>query len=167
MSVKVPKETKEVFTQAEMKKLWERYSAERQDFEYRYNLFSGMTTNFKEQLELVMEVNGVTVEKLAEMIGASTRTVSRYSEGHNAPSMQMFVAICIALRLDTKQSTSLLATLGRCFQGTRKEDYAYMYLIEHYSGKSIDECNKFLADLGIDKKHRLYPRTKKSAEKKQ
>lgn len=165
MSVKIPKETKEVFTEAEMKRLWEKYSDERQKFEYRYNLFSGMTTNFKEQLGLAMKVNGVTFEELAEKIGVSAKTVRRYNDGHNAPSMQMLVAICIALHLDTKQSTSLLATLGRCFQGTRKEDYAYMYLIEQHSGKSIDECNKILVDLNIDKKHRLYPRKEPAGEK--
>lgn len=161
MSVIIPKETKEIFTEAEMKKRWERYSAERQEFEYKYNLFTGMTTNFQEQLKLAMKVRGVTYQDLAEEIGISVRTITRYNDGHNAPSMQMLIAVCIALHLDTKQATALLSSLGRCFLGTKKEDYAYMYLIEKHSGKSIDECNKILADLGIEKKHRLYPRSRK------
>lgn len=161
MSIKIPEKTKEIFTQEEMEKRWKRYSKARQDFEHRYNLFSGMTTDFREQLSLVMKVEDVTFEELAEKIGVSSKTISRYNSGHNAPSMQMLVAICIALHLDTKQSTALLASLGRCFQSTRKEDYAYMYLIENHSGKSIEECNCILSDLGISKSFWLYPRTRR------
>lgn len=160
MSIKIPEKTKEIFTQEEMKKRWYRYTDARQDFEQRYNLFCGMTTSFQEQLELVMKVEGMTFEKLAEKIGVSPKTIVRYNGGHYAPSMQMLVAICISLNLDTKQSTALLASLGRCFQSTRKEDYAYMYLIENHRGKTIEQCNSILKDLGIDERFWLYPRTR-------
>lgn len=167
MSVLIPKEVKKIYTEAEMKKRWERYSAERQEFEYKYNLFTGMTTSFQEQLKLAMDVKDMTYEKLADKIGVSVRTITRYKDGHNAPSIQMLVAICIVLNLDTKQATALLSSLGRCFLGTKKEDYAYMYLIENHSGKTIDECNEILADLNISKKYRLYPRGRKQTTAKQ
>ena len=141
-----------------IEKLWKAYTKARIEFEHDYNLFSGITTDFQQQLSFLLKMKKTTAEKVAGEIGIEAKTLSRYRHGRNAPSMQVLIAICMVLNLDIKQSTVLLTSLGFCFLGTSKEHYAYMRLIENHRGASIVECNKILTGLHIDKKYHLYPR---------
>lgn len=102
----------------------------------------------------------LTENNIAKEVGIEERTLSSYSNGHRAPSMNTLIAICIVMRLDIKQATALLASLGVCFSGCSKEHYAYMYLLENHRGKTIKECNEILLGLGVDKQYLLHPRKK-------
>lgn len=106
----------------------------------------------------------LTVENIAAEVGIEPETLSHYNNGHRAPSMNTLMAICIVMRLDIKQTTALLASLGFCFLGCSREHYAYMYLLENHRGKTIQECNEILLGLKIDKKHLLLPRKKRGKE---
>lgn len=148
----------------EIKALWTQYTTARMEFERDYSLFSDMTTDFQQQLRILLKAKGKTALEIAEEVGISPKTLSRYNHGAHAPSMPTLIAICMALGLDIKQSTALLTTLGFCFLGTSREHYAYMRLIEQHRGASIEECNRILTGLHIDKKYQLYPRKAKQEE---
>lgn len=155
------------------KELWNTYELARRDFENKYNVFSGQITTFQEQLRFLIDAKNelnrdrkpITYQTLAEDIGISERTLSRYSNGHLSPSINVVIMICVLLELDIKQSAALLTSLGLCLLGTSRTHYAYMYLLEHYrcskkSGKEkIEDCNKLLTGLHIPKKDQLYPRS--------
>ena len=148
------------------RELWDKYAEARAEFEKEYNIFSGQTTDFQEQLRYLIDAKNatenstITFESLAADIGISVKTLSRYNNGHYAPSINVLVMICISLKLDLKQSTALATSLGICFQGTNRAHYAYMYLLEKHRGETIAECNKILTGLHISKRDQLYPRSK-------
>ena len=156
----------------EMEKLWRDYVEARNKFEQDYNIFSGQVTSFQEQLDYLIDAYNInhsdkmSKATIARAIGISEQTLSLYSSGHHAPSMNTLIAICIVLKLDIKQASALLTSLGFCFLGTRREHYAYMYLLENCRGKSIEDCNKILTGLYIEEKYQLYPRKKKEQKTK-
>lgn len=146
---------------AELKELWRKYEKARKEFEKEFNIFSGQVTTFQEQLQYLITVKNDldgtdwTKTSLAREAGISPKTIVRYTSGHFAPSMSTLMSICIILQLDIPQATALLTSLGFCFLGTRREHYAYMYLLQNCKGKSIDECNEILTGLHIDPKYHL------------
>ena len=171
-----------------LRELREKYEQARKAFEEDYNIFSGQVTDFQKQIKYLMKKKNkireeklladgtdpdnlsdndrrkygieLTVENIAYEVGIGVRTLSSYNNGHRAPSMNTLIAICIVMRLDIKQATALLASLGVCFSGCSKEHYAYMYLLENHRGKTIKECNEILLGLGVDKQYLLHPRKK-------
>lgn len=154
----------DIMDDAEKKRLWHEYAKEREAFEDDYNIFSGITTDFQEQLRILMKKKNKTAEKVAEKVGISPKTLSQYRNGRYAPSMQTLMSICMVLELDIKQSTALLTSLGFCFLGTSKEHYAYLYLLDKYRKASLEKCNEVLTGLGVDYRHQLHPRKTKKAE---
>jgi len=145
--------------QAEKKRideLCEKYEIERKAFQSDYNLYAEMEMDFQEKLTVILEKKDKTAECLAGQVGIAPETLSRYKSG-NGPSFEVLVAICIVLKLDIKQSAALFSSLGYSFLGTSKEHYAYAYLIENYSGKTINECNEILTGLKIGVDYHLYP----------
>lgn len=149
---------------AEKKRLWNEYTAERKQFEADYNLFSGITTDFQEQLNRLIKAKKKTGEEVAAKVGISAKTLSHYRHGRYAPSMQTLMSICMVLGLDIKQSTALLTSLGFCFLGTSREHYAYLYLLDKYRGASLEKCNEVLTGLEIDYRYQLHPRKVKKEE---
>jgi len=43
----------------------------------------------------------------------------------------------------------LLSSTGFALNMTNRAHFAYYFLLTHYSGKSINECNLFLQEIGI------------------
>lgn len=159
-------ELKHTMNKEEIKSLWEKYADARKKFEEDYNLYSGQVTDFQEQLRYLIDEKNkatkgdkkITYASLAKEIGISKDTLTRYNSGHYAPSINTLMMICMVLKLDLKQAAALLESLGFTFMGTRREHYAYMYLLEHHRGAPIKECNDILAGLHIDERYQLRPR---------
>ena len=130
----------------------------KENFQTEIAVEEALSQPFNVTLERVMKVRKKTREDLAEDIGVSAETISRYRSGETHPDIRMAVAICIACSLNLEQSKKLLNSLGFSLEGASKEIKAYRYLIEHHSGEKILECNKILTQIGIIKRNQLYPR---------
>ena len=76
------------------------------------------------------------------------------------PKLNTFVAFCIGYDIDLTNAISLRRAYGRAFNITDPVHYAYMYLISHYGGKSISQCNELLRKLGIADKYLLRENSK-------
>lgn len=167
-SVKGEKENREM-SKDEIEELWKKYADARKKFEEDYNLYSGQVTDFQEQLRYLLDEKNkvekkkedkLTLAKLAQKLGINERTLGSYNAGRCAPSINTLMMICMILGLDINQASALLGSLGFTFMGTRREHYAYMYLLMKHRGKPIEECNKILTGLHIDEKYQLRPRKK-------
>ena len=55
----------------------------------------------------------------------------------------------VGLQLDLNEMEEVLALAGLSFNPTDYNEQAYRYLFTGMSGKSIDECNDFLMELGV------------------
>ena len=141
-----------------------KHKAEREAFDKDFETYSKIERNFQEKLRILMEERNITMLQLAEEIRVSPKTLSRYVNIHSSPSKEVLAAICIALKLDVRQSTALASSLSASFSGTDRTDYAYLYLIENYRNNpeaTVDYCNEVLAGLGIDDRNLLGSRMKK------
>lgn len=80
------------------------------------------------------------------------------------PQRNTLMSICIAYDLDLMMTQALLHSLGLDFNRFNKRDYAYTFLLTRCRGKSIDECNEILKELGIEQKYWLgsYARKKRA-----
>lgn len=65
------------------------------------------------------------------------------------------MSVCVAYDLDLMMTQALLHSLGLDFNRFNKRDYAYTFLLTRCRGKSIDECNEILKELGIEEKYWL------------
>lgn len=71
------------------------------------------------------------------------------------PQRNSLISVCIGYGVSLEETEKLLNSLGLCFQPYHIRDYAYRFLFEHCSGKSVDECNEVLRDLGIAERYWL------------
>ncbi len=134
------------------------YAADQKRFEEDYAVTSAITSTFQTLLKELMSLKGMTIEQLADEVGINARTIGRYREGTYAPGLQVAVAICMALKLDVRQATELVTRLGLSLLGTRRESYAYLYVLQHYQGVKISEANLILRCLGVGEAYLLYSR---------
>lgn len=144
-----------------MTEIWQEYAEARKAFESDFDIFSQEAMDFQQKLTRLIKAKNTTAAKIAEEVGIQEKTLSGYRHGKKCPSMPVLIGICMALELDIKQSMELLASLGFCFLGCRREHYAYVYLITEHRGASIAECNEILAGLNIEPRYFLKPRNKK------
>lgn len=134
------------------------YLSDRKNFEEDYAVTSAITSTFQKLLKELMSLKGMTIEELAHEVGINSRTIGRYRGGTYAPGLQVAVAICMALKLDVRQATELITSLGLSLLGTRRENCAYLYLLQHYQGVTITEANQILRSLGVGEAYLLYSR---------
>lgn len=64
-------------------------------------------------------------------------------------TLKPLVAMGVGLQLDLNEMEEVLALAGLSFNPTDYNEQAYRYLFTGMSGKSIDECNDFLMELGV------------------
>ncbi len=53
--------------------------------------------NFAQNLKTALEASGITQEGLAELLGTTQATVSRWALGVNEPDLDTFMKICLFL----------------------------------------------------------------------
>lgn len=82
------------------------------------------------------------------------------------PQRNTLMSVCVAYDLDLMMTQALLHSLGLDFNRFNKRDYAYTFLLTRCRGKSIDECNEILKELGIEEKYWLGTYARKNGRKK-
>ena len=91
----------------------------------------------------------------------SKKIYSDIKKSNYKPKMRIVVSICIGLKLDILKTQELLKCAGLCFSPTDKVHYAYHKLIARYYYLDIENCNRILKKLGIEKKHFLGSQSRK------
>lgn len=81
------------------------------------------------------------------------------------PQRNTLMSVCVAYDLDLMMTQALLHSLGLDFNRFNKRDYAYTFLLTRCRGKSIDECNEILKELGIEEKYWLGTYARKNRRK--
>lgn len=135
--------------------------------------------NFKKQFEYARETNKTFKEMVEPIISHTNSTIfcektdlspatfSRFKIPVNEktgkeykPSVQALVAFCVGYEIDLPNAIAIRRSYGYTFNITDPVEYAYMYLITHYSGRPISECNALLKKLGIEEKFLLRENSK-------
>lgn len=112
--------------------------------------------SFSEMIEEVLE--GETYMSFAEKTKLSENQLYRLRkrvDEKDPPQRNTLISVCIAYDLDLMMTQALLHSLGLDFNRFNKRDYAYTFLLTRCRGKSIDECNEILKELGIEEKYWL------------
>lgn len=134
---------------------------ENRDFQKEIEIDMVLSPSFIDILNKFIGIYHTTAERLAENIGVSVETISRYRTGETRPDIRMAVALCLAFSLNFRQSEKMLNSLGFTLKGSSREQCAYRRLIKNYSGLSIKEANELLSKCGLLESQKLYPRKRK------
>lgn len=132
---------------------WRRVNAQFQKDYKRYN------DNVQSFSELINEIlNGETEGTFANKTGLSPNMFSRirnYISKADPPQRNTLMSVCVGYKIDYPLASRLFDSLGVGFSYQSKRDYAYIFLLTQCRGKSVDECNEILEQLGIEEKYWL------------
>ena len=113
--------------------------------EEMWDIYKNLSPNFNEALKQLRAWRGYTQSYLAEQALISEKTIRRLENKENASAdLETVVAICIGLALPPMLANKFIMTTGYNLQINNDKYIAYNFLIQHSSGKSIDECNEML-----------------------
>lgn len=122
----------------------------RQEFEKQLSISGTLYQRIKK----IMEIKNISIEDFYDSTKLN-RTVLYDIKKNKKPQLRTVVTICIGLELGTVQSLELIRLAGYSLSNTFYLDYVYFDLINHYNDYGIEECNKRLKELGIEKKYYL------------
>lgn len=143
---------------------WEKLSKQ---FERDFANSAKYNKSFSEMIGEVLE--GETYMSFAEKTKLCENQLYRLRnrvDEKDPPQRNTLISVCIAYDLDLMMTQALLHSLGLDFNRFNKRDYAYTFLLTRCRGKSIDECNEILKELGIEKKYWLGAYARKQKAKK-
>lgn len=137
-----------------------------EEFNRQFNISRENNKTFAEMIRPIIErtntYNFCAKTELTEMTFSRFRClVKPNSKSKYLPKLNTFVAFCIGYEIDLPNAITLRRAYGRAFNVTDPVHYAYMYLISHYGGKPISECNDLLRKIGIEEKFLLRENSKK------
>lgn len=81
--------------------------------------------------------------------------IKKRVDQQDPPQRNTLISICIGYKLDILMTQALLYSLGLGFCHTNLRDYAYSFLLTRCRGKSVEECNEILKELGVAEKYYL------------
>jgi transcriptional regulator with XRE-family HTH domain len=145
--------------------LWAEYEKQLNK-DYDLELETNMA--YPELIKHILKKNGFTVEQACELAGISTSKYHKIRSGEQSsrkadkkqgemitytPHWRDLIAICIVCDIDMERVKQILNSLGLCFKKSDKNHYAYIYILNKYRGKSLEECNELLKFLNVDKEY--------------
>ncbi len=88
---------------------------------------------------------GISVEKLAERAGISSKTIQRIrSEFDYKPQLGTVISICVGLQLPPPLGEDLVVKSGYAFMPGNQKHILYQWILSGMYLKSIDECNELM-----------------------
>lgn len=81
--------------------------------------------------------------------GLDAMNYSRVQKPDHKFTMMPLVSMGIGLELSLDEMQEVLSLAGLSFKPTDRTDQAYKYLFTGMPGKSVDECNEFLREVGV------------------
>lgn len=132
--------------------------------------FANSTKYNKPFTEMIGEVlEGETYKSFADKTKLCENQFQRLRkrvDEKDPPQRNTLISVCVAYDLDLMMAQALLHSLGLDFNRFNKRDYAYTFLLTRCRGKSVDECNEILKELGIEEKYWLGTYARKNRGKK-
>lgn len=135
-------------------------------FERDYANSTKYNKSFTEMIGEILE--GETYMSFADKTKLSENQLYRLRkrvDEKDPPQRNTLMSVCVAYDLDLMMTQALLHSLGLDFNRFNKRDYAYTFLLTRCRGKSIDECNEILKELGIEEKYWLGTYARKNRRK--
>lgn len=136
-------------------------------FERDYANSTKYNKSFSEMIGEILE--GETYMSFADKTKLNVNQLYRLRkrvDEKDPPQRNTLMSVCVAYDLDLMMTQALLHSLGLDFNRFNKRDYAYTFLLTRCRGKSIDECNEILKELGIEEKYWLGTYARKNGRKK-
>ena len=130
------------------------WQAIEKEFLRDYDNFSLYNKPFSELIGKVLD--GETYMSFANKTHLSENMLYRLKkqvDEKDPPQRSTIISVCVGYNLDIMMAQSLLYSLGLGFNRFSKRDYAYSFLLTRCRGKSVDECNEILKNLGIESKY--------------
>lgn len=124
-------------------------------FNESYEMLRLTNESFCQKMQKIYDKNNVTLTKFLDRTCLGRHFYDDFITPKYIPKMRSFISMCMGLNLDLPTAESLLESLSLRFDRTDKVDCAYMYLLTHHQGLNIEDCNKILKGLGIDKANDL------------
>ena len=92
-----------------------------------------------------MDRLGISVEKLAERAGVSTKTIQRIrNELDYKPKLGTIISICVGLQLPPPLGQDLVLKSGNVFMPGNQKHILYQWMLSGMYLKPIDECNELM-----------------------
>lgn len=126
------------------------------EFEEGYKIMCAINEPFHKKMDTIFKMKKITSYTFVEKTKLNRQYYSKFRAEGYIPRMDTFISMCMGLNLDLPTAESLLASMRLGFDKTDRRHCAYMFLLTHYQGLCIDDCNKILRKLGFDdEKHLL------------
>lgn len=127
-----------------------------EQFEESYKILCEINEPFYIKMSKILDLKKINASIFTERTELHRNYYNKFKSPKYIPRMSTFISMCMGLNLDLPTAESLLASLSLGFEKTNRLDCAYMFLLTHYQGLCIDDCNRILKDLGFtDKKNLL------------
>lgn len=123
--------------------------AVKEEFEESYDILCSINEPLHEKMRKIFERKGIDASGFVECTGLGRYYYYHFLEKGYIPKMDALIAVCMGLNLDFPTAESLLAPTKFGFDYTNRVHCAYMFLLTHYQGLCIDDCNRILRSLGI------------------
>jgi len=136
---------KEDFNEEEMKKA----------FDESYELLREVNEAFHVKMDTIYKRKNMNVNKFCNCTNLHRKFYKEFLKEGYIPRMNTFVSMCMGFSLDLPTAESLLASTRYSFDRRNRIHCAYMFLLTHYQGLCIEDCNKILNKLGIDEEKYL------------
>lgn len=124
------------------------------DFLAEFEKQLSVSETLYQRINKIMEVKNISTKDFYANTKLN-RTVLYDIKKNKRSQLRIVITICIGLELETSQSLELIRLAGYSLSNTFYLDCVYFDLISHYNDCGIEECNKRLAELGVEKKYFL------------
>lgn len=158
---KIKKEVIEKYEEEHEQQIIRRY---KRDYENKQNIIKPFTEIF----EGIIGGDGYKKFQDKTELGVSMYyTLKGRVNKEDPTSKATIVSVCVGYNVGLQIAEELLRSQGSSFNPHGKRDSAYIMLLTEYRGKTVEECNKLLEKLGIEKKYWLGTYTRKPRKIKQ
>lgn len=122
----------------------------KEQFDESYRILCSINEPLHEKMKKIFKIKKMNPRKFVEYTGLGRHYYYNFQEEGYIPMMFALVSVCMGLNLDLPTAESLLAPTKFSFNYTNRIHCAYMFLLTHYQGLCIDDCNFILRSLGIN-----------------
>ena len=112
-------------------------------FEANRDISKEFNKQFAKTFRKINEIAGLSQTEIAKRTGLDKNTIGGWGLGAT-PSKKNIVKYAIRCKIDLLMIEILLRSGGYAFNFANEKEYAWAYLIMHYSGKTLEECDEVL-----------------------
>lgn len=129
--------------------------AQKADFERKYELTSDAQSTYGQIVLRIMSKMGIDAKKAEELTGLNRSLFHNLEKPDGVILKRFVVSIGVGFGLDVHSTEYMLESCGMRFNTNNRLDRAYILLLEEHKGKSIEDCNTILKELGVKGKDLL------------